>query len=81
MIAIRQTAIVKADGIIEVKASNLPPGQTVEVLVLVGPSAAAKQEGISFLKVASELNLDGPPDWSERFEEYLEGARREHARP
>lgn len=27
----------------------------------------------SFLKMARSLNLEGPPDWSERFEEYLYG--------
>ncbi len=25
----------------------------------------------SFLRTAQSLNLDGPPDWSARFEEYL----------
>jgi hypothetical protein len=28
----------------------------------------------SFLKMARSLHLEGPPDWSERFEEYLYGA-------
>ena len=27
----------------------------------------------SFLDVAAALNLDGPPDWSENFEQYLYG--------
>ena len=26
-----------------------------------------------FFEVAASLNLDGPPDWSERLEEYLYG--------
>jgi hypothetical protein len=29
----------------------------------------------SFFRFALSLNLDGPPDWSERFDEYLEEAR------
>ena len=32
-----------------------------------------KTEPQSFLDVARSLNLDGPPDWSEKFEEYLYG--------
>jgi hypothetical protein len=30
-------------------------------------------EPYSFLKYAMSLNLDGPPDWSERWEDYLSG--------
>jgi hypothetical protein len=26
-----------------------------------------------WIKVALSLNLDGPPDWSEKFEDYLHG--------
>ena len=29
----------------------------------------------SFLEVAEELNLDGPPDWSARVDDYLYGPR------
>ncbi len=28
---------------------------------------------VSFLKTARSLKLDGPPDWSERLDEYLYG--------
>jgi hypothetical protein len=28
-----------------------------------------------FLATARSLNLEGPPDWSDRFEEYLGGLR------
>jgi predicted DNA-binding antitoxin AbrB/MazE fold protein len=33
--------------------------------------------GSSFLKTARSLNLEGPPDWSDRLEEYLYGAQRD----
>ena len=33
--------------------------------------------GKSFLETARSLNLDGPPDWSDRFEEYLYGTKRD----
>ena len=79
MTAIRQTTTVKPNGGIELQSLDLPPGKTVEVIVLVPPSAGEKREGVSFLKVASELKLDGPSDWSERFEEYLEQSRRNDA--
>jgi len=35
----------------------------------------------SFLATARSLNLDGPPDWSERFHEYLYGLDSAHAAP
>lgn len=31
--------------------------------------------GMSFLDTARSLNLEGPPDWSDRFEEYLYGRK------
>lgn len=34
---------------------------------------AAKRHG-TFLATARALNLDGPPDWSRRLEDYLYGA-------
>jgi predicted DNA-binding antitoxin AbrB/MazE fold protein len=33
------------------------------------------QHSRSFLDVAASLNLDGPADWSENFEQYLYGTR------
>ena len=32
-------------------------------------------ERVSALRVAASLNLDGPSDWSQRFEEYLTESR------
>lgn len=34
-----------------------------------------KENSQSFLDVAASLNLDGPSDWSENFEQYLYGSR------
>jgi hypothetical protein len=36
---------------------------------------AAKSPARSFLQTARSLNLDGPPDWSARLEDYLYGDR------
>lgn len=33
------------------------------------------RNGMSFLDTARSLNLEGPPDWSDRFEEYLYGIK------
>jgi len=41
---------------------------TIETAEIVG------SERLSFLETARCLNLDGPPDWSSRLEEYLYGA-------
>ena len=40
------------------------------------PAEAASGVQADFLETARSLNLDGPPDWSSRFEEYLYGAPR-----
>lgn len=32
-----------------------------------------KEEAYAFLRVARSLNLEGPPDWSTRVDEYLYG--------
>ena len=61
------------------KVSALPPDKQARVLQYVefiaGPAEPPKPEAdpYAWLKIASELNLDGPPDWSRRFEDYLNG--------
>lgn len=35
----------------------------------------AREGSFSFLRTALSLNLEGPADWSERFEDYLYGSR------
>jgi hypothetical protein len=49
----------------------LAPNTRVLVTILE-PDVQAGTE-YSFLRMARSLNLGGPPDWSERFEEYLYG--------
>ena len=80
MTAIRHKLTVKPDGAIEVRSPELRPGQTVEVIILVSEAHVRTDGNVSALKVASELNLEGPSDWSERFEEYLEETRKPNAR-
>ena len=64
------------------KLRRLPPQQQEQVLHYVeslveGESDAGSRPQASdphpWTKVALSLNLDGPPDWSEKFEDYLRG--------
>jgi len=64
------------------KLRRLPPQQQEQVLYYVeslveGESDAGSRPQVSephpWTKVALSLNLDGPPDWSEKFEDYLHG--------
>jgi hypothetical protein len=41
------------------------------VRIVVEIPDAEAEGAVSFLDTARSLNLEGPPDWSERFEEYL----------
>lgn len=56
------------------------PDQPIElepntrVRITIEPAVSSGQESESFLRVAQSLNLDGPPDWSSRLDEYLYGA-------
>jgi len=43
------------------------------VRLTIEPATTATQPSASFLHVARSLNLDGPPDWSSRLDEYLYG--------
>jgi hypothetical protein len=47
---------------------ELPPNTTVRITVepIPGPPT-------SFLRTARSLNLEGPPDWASRLEDYLDG--------
>ena len=60
------------------KVSALPPEKQEQVLEFVdslAKKAATAKPGkpYSALRTAASLNLDGPPDWSKRFHEYLYG--------
>jgi hypothetical protein len=51
---------------------DLEPNTRVRVTIETVESAV-DGEIVSVLDVAASLNLEGPPDWSERFEDYLYG--------
>ncbi len=61
------------------KLNALPPEKQAKVLEYVDSlaqqAAAPAKTGdpYEWLKVARSLNLEGPPDWSRRFEDYLNG--------
>jgi len=44
-----------------------------KVRITIEASEPLEEKTLSFLDVAASLNLEGPSDWSERFEEYLYG--------
>jgi hypothetical protein len=46
---------------------NTPVRLTIETL----PSPTARSG--SFLRTASDLKIEGPPDWASRFDDYLYG--------
>jgi hypothetical protein len=51
---------------------SLSPNTQVRITVeLATPNSGRKKK--SFLDTARSLKLQGPPDWSSRFEEYLYG--------
>ena len=67
------------------KVNALPPEKQKKVLHYVEVLAKEQRtpragEPYSALRVAMSLNLDGPPDWSSRFEEYLQASRAKHGR-
>lgn len=54
---------------------NLIPNTRVELTIkLVKPEAP---KSVSFLKTACSIGLEGPKDWSARFEEYLYGSTKD----
>ena len=50
---------------------QLEPNTRVRLTFEPAPTSAHEPE--SFLRVARSLNLEGPPDWSTRLDEYLYG--------
>jgi hypothetical protein len=69
-----------AEAVME-KLSALPPQKQEQVLHYVESldqpaktnSEACQADPYEWLKFAASMNLDGPPDWSEKFEDYLNG--------
>ena len=43
------------------------------VRITIDSSEQREEKTMSFLDTAASLNLEGPSDWSERFEDYLYG--------
>ncbi len=52
---------------------QVPPNTLVQITVKTAPAKPAAP--YSSLDVAESLNLEGPPDWSEKLDEYLYGDR------
>ena len=67
-----------AEAVME-KLSALPPQKQEQVLHYVESlnrptkTAPTDADPYEWLKIAASMNLDGPPDWSEKFEDYLNG--------
>jgi len=67
-----------AEAVME-KLSALPPQKQEQVLHYVeslnrpASMAVTDADPYEWLKIAASMNLDGPPDWSEKFEDYLNG--------
>jgi hypothetical protein len=57
---------------------DIPEAEVVAGTDLGAVSAPEKGAPYSFLEYAASLQLEGPEDWSERWEDYLEGEGRSH---
>ena len=57
---------------------ELEPNTRVQITIET--QSNPPDNGASFLKTARSLNLDGPTDWSDRFEDYLYGTKRDDDR-
>ena len=55
---------------------NLLPDSKVQLLVTAPDQNKSGKAGKSLLKSVAQMNIEGPPDWSEHFEDYLDGTRR-----
>lgn len=49
---------------------DLKPNTRVQIII---EPSSSKAKGKSFLQTAQSLKLNGPNDWSDRFDEYLYG--------
>jgi hypothetical protein len=54
-------------------ALMLPPN--TRVVVTIETIEEAARESHSFLRTARSLNLEGPPDWASRLDDYLHGEK------
>jgi len=74
--AVRSHAVVNENHAVTLRALELTPGATVEVIVLV-EQAAANQTGASFLDTAKDIRIDAPADYSTNFDDALYVNRRD----
>ncbi|HUD48660.1 MAG TPA: hypothetical protein VMR33_17640 [Candidatus Baltobacteraceae bacterium] len=54
---------------------NLQPNCKVHLVVSTS-GEEKKADGKSLLRALATMNLEGPTDWSEHFEDYLNGTRK-----
>ena len=66
MTAIFDGEVLRPDGPVDLQPNT-------KVRITIETSEAEPEKTLSFLDTAASLNLEGPSDWSERFEEYLYG--------
>lgn len=66
------------DGVVlhPVEPLALEPNTRVRITIETSKPLVKKKR--SFLRTAQSLNLQGPPDWSARFEEYLYTSEKKH---
>ena len=69
-LALRSRTVVNEDHAVTLRAPELTPGSTVEIIVLV-EQAAANQIGASFLDAAKDIQIDAPADYSTNFDDAL----------
>lgn len=63
-------AVFDGKAFLPVEPITLEPNTKVKISIQTNTGAP-----YSFLDVAQSLNLDGPPDWSEKLDEYLYGGK------
>ncbi|MCC6491969.1 MAG: hypothetical protein IT424_02990 [Pirellulales bacterium] len=68
------TIVATYDGHIFRPTAPVALSPNTAVKLIVEPLLPAATEG-SFLRTARQLNLEGPPDWSRRLDDYLYGGK------
>ncbi len=65
------------DGKVLLPDEPLDLAPDTRVRITIETTIESKVPPASFLQTARALNLDGPPDWSARFEDYLYDRKRD----
>ncbi len=55
----------------------VPLAPHTRVRMTIEDDPATMESAVSFFEIAADLNLDGPPDWSSRLDDYLYSEREE----